>query len=642
MQKKKLTRKEKTDLQKPLTEAKKTQQIVLQSQSKLKWMLGIFVALTGFLLYVNTVNYDYTLDDYSVIKENRLTRQGWDAFPQIFKTPYRYGYYFTQDELYRPIPKAMFAIEWALSPDKASLGHWVNVLLYALTGLLLFFTLSKYIKNNLVVPFTAAILFIAHPIHTEVVSSIKSRDEILSLFFVLLAMNFVHSYLTKERITSIVAAMICFLFSLMSKESGITFLAVFPLAIYFFTDATLKKNMRVLMFMLIPVFVFLLLRKNILDQNLKTTFAIADNLLMAANNGADRFATAVLILGIYLKLLFFPHPLIFDRSFSDIPIVSFSNWKFIASMLVFSSLFIIALIRFSKKDGIAFAILYFFATISIFSNIFMIIGTSYGERLMYLPSLGFCLAVAFLLSKLFSADNADKIITLKDFVLMNAKTFSFVAVIFLLYAFKTESRNVVWKDNYTLFSNDVRLAPNSTRTHYYLGNLLAKPENLGRKDSLVQQLTLDTAIAELKKSVEIYPAFADPYNQLGVAYYRRKNIDEAFNNYSKALQYNPTNATYHSNIGTLYFEKGDYQNSLNAFKKAVELDPNYTEGLANLGSVYGMLKDYDNALKFLHQCIKTSPDYAQAYFFLSITYQFKGDKQNADFYMNKYKSLGGK
>jgi tetratricopeptide (TPR) repeat protein len=642
MQKKKLTRKEKTDQQKPLVEAKKTQQIILQSQSKLKWMLGIFVALAGFLLYVNTVNFDYTLDDYSVIKENRLTRQGWHAFPQIFKTPYRYGYYFTQDELYRPIPKAMFAIEWALSPDKASLGHWVNVLLYALTGLLLFFTLSKYIKGNLAVPFVAAILFIAHPIHTEVVASIKSRDEILSLLFVLLSMSFIHDYLTREKLISIIGAMIFFLLSLMSKESGITFLAVFPLAIYFFTDAPLKKNIRVLMFMLIPIIVFLLLRKNILDQSLKTTFAIADNLLMAAHNGADRFATAVLILGMYLKLLFFPHPLIFDRSFNQIPIVSFSDWKFIVSVLVYAALFVFALLRFKNKDGISFSILYYFITISIFSNILVIIGTSFGERLMYLPSLGFCLAVAFLLSKLFSAHNANKITTVKDFILKNTKTLSVVAVIFLLYAFKTENRNVVWKDNYTLFSNDVKLAPNSTRTHYYLGNLLAKPENLGRKDSVIQQLTLDTAIAELKKSVEIYPAFADPYNQLGVSYYRKKNIDEAFSNYSKALQYNPTNATYHSNIGTLYFEKGDYQSSLNAFKKAVELDPNYTEGLANLGSVYGMMKDYDSALKYLHQCIKTSPDYAQAYLFLSITYQFKGDKQNADFYMSRYKSLGGK
>jgi protein O-mannosyl-transferase len=642
MQKKKLTRKEKTVLQKPLAEAKQTRQKVLQSQSDLKRILGIFVALAGFLLYANTLNFDYTLDDYSVIKENRLTRQGWDAFPQIFKTPYRYGYYFTQDELYRPIPKAMFAIEWALSPDKAGLGHWINVLLYAATGLLLFFTLSKYIRHNLIIPFVASVLFIAHPIHTEVVASIKSRDEILSLFFVLLSMNFIHSYLTKEKLVSITGAIICFLLSLLSKESGITFLAVFPLAIYFFTGAPLKKNMKASLMMLIPVVIFLLLRKNILDEGLKSTFAIADNLLMAAHSGADRFATAVLISGMYLKLLFFPHPLIFDRSYNQIPIISLSDWKFIVSFLVYLGLFIFALLRFKKKDGVSFSILYYFITISIFSNILVIIGTSFGERLMYLPSLGFCLAVAFLVSKLFFREDAVKAYTVKDFVMKNSKIFALAGVIVVLYAFKTETRNRVWKDNYTLFSNDVKLAPNSTRTHYYLGNLLAKPENLGRKDSITQQLTLDTAIAELKKSVEIYPAFADPYNQLGVSYYRKKNTDEAFIYYSKALEHNPTNATYHSNMGTLYFERGDYPAALKAFAKAVELDPNYTEGLANLGSAYGMMKDYDNALKYLHQCIKSAPDYAQAYLFLSITYRFKGDTQNADFYMDKYKSLGGK
>ena len=308
MQRKKLTRKEKAIVQKPVAETKQIQQKVLNTRSKLRWMLGIFVALAGFLLYANTLNFDYTLDDYSVIKENRLTRQGWDAISEIFKTPYRYGYYFTQDELYRPIPKTMFAIEWALSPDNATLGHWINVLLFAATGFLLFFTLSKYIKQNLIIPFAASLLFIAHPIHTEVVASIKSRDEILSLFFILLSLSFIHNYLTKEKIMYIGAAMICFLLSLLSKESGITFIAVFPLVIYFFTDVSLKKNIRVAMMMFITVIIFLLIRNGILNQSLKTTFAIADNLLMAAPDGASRFATAVFILGMYLKLLFFPHP----------------------------------------------------------------------------------------------------------------------------------------------------------------------------------------------------------------------------------------------------------------------------------------------------------------------------------------------
>src|SRR6185436_9063432 len=295
---------------------------------------------------------------------------------------------------------------------------------------------SKYIKQNLVIPFVASLLFIAHPIHTEVVASIKSRDEILSLFFVLLSMNFIHTYLSKEKVTGIIIAMICFLLSLLSKESGITFLAVFPLAIYFFTDAHVSKNIRASLMMLIPVVIFLLLRKNILDAGLKTTFAVADNLLMAAHNGADRFATAVLILGMYLKLLFFPHPLIFDRSYNQVPIISVSDWKFILSFAVYLALFVFALLRFKKKDGLSFSILYYFITISIFSNVIIIIGTSFGERLMYLPSLGFCLAAGFLLSKLPGSENSFRAVTVNDFFLKNGKIFSFLAVIILLYAFK--------------------------------------------------------------------------------------------------------------------------------------------------------------------------------------------------------------
>lgn len=640
--KKKPTRKEKVREQQPLVESKNIQQKLAQSQSRLKWVLAIFIALAGFVLYANTLHHDYTLDDYSVIKENRLTRQGWGAFPEVFKTPYRFGYYFTQDELYRPIPKAMFAAEYALAPDNAHLGHWINVLLYALCGLLLFLVLNKYINRGLIIPFASSLLFIAHPIHTEVVASIKSRDEILSLFFILLSLRFMYSYVTKEKPVSIIAAMSFYFLSLLSKESGITFIAVFPLMIYFFTNVSINKNARTTVCMLIPVVIFLIVRFSILGNGLKTTFAVADNLLMAAPDAISRFATAVYILGIYLRLLFFPHPLVFDYSFNQIPIVNAGDWRFLISFLVYLALFGYAIVRFRRKDFLSFSILCFLIAISIFSNVFLIIGTSFGERLLFLPSLGFCLAIAFLLSKFLSPDKEQMENSVKEFLSNNVKMLSVLCVVFILYSFKTITRNEVWKNNYTLFSSDVKLSPNSTRTHYYLGNLLAKPDALGRTDSTTVQLTLDTAIVELKKAVEIYPSFADAYNQLGVAYYRKKNMEEAFRYYSKAIENNATNSTFHSNLGTLYFEKQDFNNALKAFGKAVELDPNYTEGLANLGSTYGALGDYDSALKYLHQCIRTSPDYAQAYFFLSITYKYKGDTQNADFYMNKFKSLGGK
>jgi hypothetical protein len=151
----------------------------------LEWSIGLGLALAAFLLYAGTLRHGYVLDDYSLIKENTVTTQGIHALPRIFRTAYRDGNF--NDGVYRPLSKAMFAVEWELAPDKPALGHFINVLIYSLTGTLLFFTLTRYLPGNLLVPFLTTALFLAHPIHTEVVANIKGRDELMCFFFLLIA-----------------------------------------------------------------------------------------------------------------------------------------------------------------------------------------------------------------------------------------------------------------------------------------------------------------------------------------------------------------------------------------------------------------------------------------------------------------------
>lgn len=643
MQRRKLTRKEKAELQKPVSEAKVQHARVVSSQGRLILYLSLIVAAVGFLLYINTLNHEYVLDDYSVIKENRLTRQGWDAFPEVFKTSYRFGYYFVNDELYRPVVKSMFAAEWGMWPDSPSPSHWINVLLYAFTGFMLMYVFARYFKGNLLIPFIISLLFMAHPIHTEVVANIKSRDEILSLFFILFSFLFISKYLERNKIFNLLIAGIFYLLSLLSKESGITFLAVFPLALYFLSNATTSQNIKTTLWMVGAVAVFLAMRNNVLENNLKETFSVADNLLTAAKEPGQKFATAVMILGMYLKLLVFPHPLVFDYSFNQIPIINVTDWRFIVSLIIYVSMAVLAVIRLKKKELLVFGILYFLITLSIFSNIIVTIGTSFGERLMFLPSLGFCIAIAAILIRYFSKGDTTRSDSLPQFFRNNLTVIGITACVVILYSFKTVTRNATWKNNMTLFSNDVNLSPNSTRTHYYLGNYMTKPENIGvdPKDTVRMYRVLDSAIVELNKAIDIYPKFCDVYKQMGVAYGKKKDLKSSFDYYNKAIECNPTDAPSHSNIGTVLFEQGNAAEALKAFQKAVSLDPNYTEALANLGATYGMLQQYANSIDALHRCIKTDPGYAQAYYFLSLSYGNKGDKQNADFYMQKYKELGG-
>src|ERR1051326_3124197 len=115
---------------------------------KRKLTLSLIVGALGFFLYLNTLNNDYVLDDFSAVKENNIVRQGMKAIPEIFKTSYRQGYLSIKDGLYRPLSLATFAIEWNYFPDKPSVAHFVNVILYALTGFFLFLTLLKLFERN--------------------------------------------------------------------------------------------------------------------------------------------------------------------------------------------------------------------------------------------------------------------------------------------------------------------------------------------------------------------------------------------------------------------------------------------------------------------------------------------------------------
>ena len=217
---KKLTRKEKIALQQQETAsnknpvAKKINPKNQKKSNKITVSLGFIIADFAFLLYSNTLSHDYALDDFSLIKENNMTRKGTAAIGEILRSTYRAGYFNTDAQLYRPLSKVFFAIEWQIShgdPEFAPhLGHWVNVLFYALTGFLLFYMLTLYLRGNLIASFLAASLFIAHPIHTEVAANIKSLDEILCFLFFVLTLIFTHRYIQKKSILNLLLTLTSF------------------------------------------------------------------------------------------------------------------------------------------------------------------------------------------------------------------------------------------------------------------------------------------------------------------------------------------------------------------------------------------------------------------------------------------------
>jgi len=425
----------------------------------------------------------------------------------------------------------------------------------------------------------------------------------------------------------------------MSKESSITFLAVFPLTAWFFSNSGDWKSIKKYIPFVLVAGIFLLIRSSVLKGIEPGSVSIADNLLSGAQSYSQKFATAVLILGLYLKLLVFPQPLAFDYSYNEIPLSAISDPGFIVAALLYISILVLSIKMLPKKHFLSFCGLFFLFTLSVYSNLFVTIGSSMGERFLYIPSMGFCMALAWVLYKLTHTNNL--VIGKQVFSNQTYKTPGFALLIVLItgYSFKTVTRNPVWKNNGTLYENDVHISKNSTRTHYYLGNYLVKPEAWEGKSKVGRDSVLRRGIGELQKSIAIYSGFADAHLQMGVAYDKLEMPDSAMYCYSEALKLNPGNATIYNNIGTVYFKRGDYTKALEYFRNAISHDSRYAEAYANAGSAYGMMKQYDEALAALFNAVKWDPGYAQAYYYIGLTYRFKGDEQNASAYLAKAAAL---
>lgn len=221
-----------------------------------KHKVRLIVFFSAIALYFNSVPNNYNLDDEIVTRNHRLTSKGIAAIPEIFTEPYykdASGYAYE----YRPIVLVSFAIEHSLFGENVHVSHFINVLLYSLLCLLLFVCLQTLLRDyGSLLPFIATIFFVVHPAHTEVVDSIKNRDEILALGGSLAALFFALRWVDTSRWYFVPVSVLCFLVSLLSKQSTITWVVVIPVALIFFRHPPFLYLVALTLLFLVPVAVY--------------------------------------------------------------------------------------------------------------------------------------------------------------------------------------------------------------------------------------------------------------------------------------------------------------------------------------------------------------------------------------------------
>ncbi|TXF86713.1 tetratricopeptide repeat protein [Neolewinella aurantiaca] len=553
-------------------------------------------------IYANTLGHDFALDDAIVITENSIVKKGVSGWGELFSHDTFYGFFNDDSKAslvaggrYRPLTPAMFALERQISSGPF-LHHLLNVLWYGLLVVVVFLFVRDLAAKQARLPWwfalAAAALFAVHPLHTEAVANIKGRDEIIALLGAVGGTWLIFRAAERQRFLGAAAGAMLVFLGCLAKENALTFLAVIPAVLLIFGDH--KKGWGRLNYVLPAlgaVILFLAIRSSVIGLSLgEPVMELMNNPFLEMKNGSwvhlstgDRLATVMHTLWEYIRLLFVPTGLVHDYYPMAVPVKSWTEITPWLGLLLHAGMAVFALLKFRSHPFVALGILIYLASLSIVSNVFFSVGTNMSERFLFMPSLGWAIAVTALIAR-----------GVRKFG--SAVAYA-VPALALVFSVLTIVRNPVWKDNFTLFTTDVEKQPNSAKLLNAAGGVkVDRFQQLSATEKPGQISLLTEAADHLTRAIEIHPTYKNAYLLRGNAYLLQDNYDAAIADYDQALT---LDGGYQAATDNLVIAltaagkdageaKGDLAGAFRYLRRAEQLAPDNYETLRLLGVAYGV------------------------------------------------------
>ncbi|MFT5130685.1 MAG: tetratricopeptide (TPR) repeat protein [Rhodothermales bacterium] len=555
------------------------------------------IAALAVLLYGNTFGHNYALDDQIVITGNSYTLSGIAGIGSLLSTDSFTGFVGDSSATvaggrYRPLSLVSFAIEQAIFGGNPYISHIINVLLFALSSVLIYYLLL-HLRTPQRAAFVCALLFVVHPIHTEVVANIKGRDELLALGLGLLALRLVSA--------RPIAAAFALFAALLAKEHAIVFLPLAALAL-------LGESHRRLIPMAISTALFLIIRQLIVGNRptVEITQILNDPFLHASL--AEHSATAFACLSRYLKLLVWPHPLTVDYYPFHISLSSWTSplaWFGLLSTLAIA---ISAICGLRKRWPAALPLLLYLLPMLIIANLFFSVGTFMAERFLYLPSLGFCWLLALASQRL----RTPQLVPLLGLVLIAGSIL-------------TVRRNFDWKDNFSLYVADSATSPRGLKSNAGAGAeyLMAAQRS---EDPVERKALLEHAVRHLSLVVSLDPSYLTAAEVLAQAQFE---LDPATGiaTYEAIRKANSNRYNVNHRLGRWYQQQQDYAKAVPVFRDALAARPESSAAKFNLAvALLGLgPQQAAEALPLLQDVTQERPDFAHGYKNLGLAHYHLGD-----------------
>lgn len=600
------------------------------------WIKIVLIVLV-VVMYGNSVNYEFTIDDNIFYVKHKSVQKGIEGIPEIFTCGSLEKYNGMKGiQPYRPATLTSFAIQKQLFNNDPAQAHLINVLLYTLLALVLFNLLLKLLPSaHPVFCGLIVLLFTAHPVHTEVVASVKSQDELLSVLFTLLSLSYAVNLIRADKYSVKYGILSIGFFSLalLSKEGVFAMILIFPLAFWLLLSQSIKRSVIYSLPYVGVAMLFLFTRHAVLSgqvQNYQNT--ILENVLYSAKGFAQVTATKMEILFYYQRLFFIPWPLSWDYSYNQVPVVDWSSVTAWVSLLLYGGMFVFAILKIKKQPAISFGILFFMIMLVPTANIFFLNGSTVSERFLFFPSLGLTVAIVYALARLLK-------VNIETYSGTGVKKFSWIlGMVTILFVALTISRSRDWQSNFSIYKTGVENAPNSSRTNMSLGNQYLHLTQSEINPQLKKEY-FTNALKYFKKSTDIYPANKDALYSIGLCYAGLGNKIKAYESYQYALTYYPRHRSVLTNLGAAFYAEQKYDSAYKYFKRAYDADSTFPKSSQNLAIYYYATGKYDQAIQFATNAVRLYKYQVIAYDVLSKSYAALGNLAEAARYQRLYAEM---
>ncbi|HYD43316.1 MAG TPA: tetratricopeptide repeat protein [Anaeromyxobacter sp.] len=583
-----------------------------------RWLLVYAVTLAAVLPYLGSIHNPPILDDGWTAINNPLV---WklENVPRIFQELYGYAGPPSVRGPYRPLTTLSFALNYAVH-QKAVLGyHLVNIALHAIASLLVA-ALAGHLARAVVAPARAAwialaagLLFAVHPSHAESVVTIFGRTEPLSAVFALWALLLA---LRARRARGIAAAAFVLMLGILSKEVAVTIPPLYLLIAYALPAAAglparpglrgpearraLGRAASVACALGLAFLPYLVGHTAALHEPGNSWWPSLGVKPVAlwfplGTPRAHVLMTMSRVLAEYLRILALPAFLGGDFAYAArIPTITAPTAGFAIATAAWALVLAAGVLLLRRAPLVAVGVIWIFVALLPVLHVFVPVGVLLAERLLYLPSVGFCLAAGAVLggalSSAFAPREEGRARAGASLVLAG---FAALAVP-LLWA-RTAVRTEDWSTTVRFWESEVRKAPLQVTPN---NNLAVAYTTMGQPRKAIERLEVVLAVdprywrawvnlgiargelgefeagrAAFEHAIRLAPDEMDPPRFLGRMLAQAQDLPGAIRAYERARRIRPEQAVLARELAQLLLRAGRTAEARAQLEDVLRLDP---------------------------------------------------------------------